>query len=88
MSLDQHNPIVENAHVATYTFAASTMTVWGLHMGDLAAIVSTFAAVCGVALQVMSYLDRRARRKQVMSYLDSRAARRRGVETTDDGETN
>lgn len=74
MTFDHSHPLTSNAHVATYTFAASTATFWGLHLSDVAVIVSTFAAICGALIQVMSYLD-------------SRRERRRGVETNPDVET-
>lgn len=75
MSASHANTIITHAPVATYTAAAISGTVWGLHMSDIAVMVSTLAAVCGAATQVLSYLDRRS-------------PRRRGVETEDDGEAN
>jgi len=63
-----------NAHIATYTSATSAVTLWGLHVSELAVIVSSLAAICGAVIQVMTYLDRRS-------------APRRGEETNDHGET-
>lgn len=57
MALHEH--ISNNAHYVTYTSAASAVTVWGLHANEIAVMVSTLAAVCGAAIQVVSYLDRR-----------------------------
>lgn len=68
------NTVTENAHLVTYTAAASAVTVWGLHISELAVMVSSLAATCGAVIQVLSYLDRRR-------------ASRRDVETEHDGET-
>lgn len=63
----------DNAHYVTYTSTAGAVTVWGLHLSELAVMVSSLAAICGAVIQVLSYLDRR------------RSARRE--ETDDHGET-
>lgn len=71
------NEITQNANYVTYTAATGAVTFWGLHISDLAVMVSSLAAVCGAATQVLAYLDRRR-------------ARRRGVkaaETYQNGET-
>lgn len=65
---DTHTP----ASLMTYSGATTSVMVWGLHLGDVAVMVSAIAAVCGAVIQVLSYLDRRA------------AARR--METKPDGE--
>lgn len=41
-----------NAPAITYTGATSTLVFWGLHISDMAAIVSTLCAVAGVLLQI------------------------------------
>ena len=56
MTLDQLNT---NAHYATYAATAVSVTGWGLHLSDVAVIVSSFAATCGAVIQVLSYLERR-----------------------------
>lgn len=68
------HPVVANAHYVTYTSATSALTVWGLHLSDIAVMVSALAAICGAVIQVISYLDRRAERRS------------RGEETSDHGE--
>lgn len=68
--------VTSNAHYVTYASAASAVTVWGLHISEIAVMVSSLAAVCGALIQVLSYLDRR------------RSDRQRGVtETETNGET-
>lgn len=59
MSIYQSNPLLANAHLVTYASAASAVTVWGLHLNELAVMVSSLAAVCGAVTQVLSYLDQR-----------------------------
>jgi hypothetical protein len=68
------HPVDNVASALTYTAAAGAATVWGLHLSDVAVMVSSLAAVCGASIQVMLYLDRRREG-------------RRGVETKDNGET-
>lgn len=48
------------AHYVTYAASASTVTAWGLHINEVAVIVSSVAALSGAVIQVLSYLDRRA----------------------------
>lgn len=67
------NTVSDNAHYVTYASAASTATVWGLHLSEVAVMVSSLAAICGAVIQVLSYLDRR------------RSGRR--AETDNNGET-
>lgn len=50
----------DKAHYATYTGAAGAVTLWGLHINEVAVIVSSVAALSGAVIQVLSYLDRRA----------------------------
>lgn len=57
MTLDQVNT---SAPYVTYASAAGAVTVWGLHVSDIAVIVSSIAAVSGAVIQVMSYLERRS----------------------------
>lgn len=63
MSLQDTNP---HATLATFGGAATSLTVWGLHLGDFAVMVSAIAAVCGAVIQVLSYLDRRAAARKVV----------------------
>lgn len=44
-------PLVENANAVTYTGGAASVLFWGLHLSDIAVLLSAFASVCGVALQ-------------------------------------
>jgi hypothetical protein len=53
------NQLTDNAHYVTYASAAGTVTVWGLHLSELAVMVSSSAALCGAVIQVLTYLDRR-----------------------------
>lgn len=50
----------DKAHYVTYPAAAGAVTVWGLHINEVAAIVASVAALSGAVIQVLSYLDRRA----------------------------
>lgn len=73
MSLSDH--ISTNAHYVTYTSAAGTMIAGGLHVPEIAVMVSSLAAVCGAVIQVLSYLERRPGRPKG------------DTETKDNGET-
>lgn len=42
---------LDNAPGITYGSAAATVTLWGLHISDIAALLAAFASVMGVALQ-------------------------------------
>lgn len=55
--------VSSNAHNVTYAATAGTVTFWGLHLSELAVMVSSFAALCGAVIQVLSYLDRRRERR-------------------------
>lgn len=57
--------IANNAHIATYVSATSAVTLWGLHISEFAVIVSSLAAVCGAVIQVLNYLDHRAKRRRL-----------------------
>lgn len=52
------------AAVATYSSAASAGVFWGLHLSDLGVVVSSLAAVCGVVIQLMLYLNTRKETKR------------------------
>lgn len=67
-------PPPDASHYVTYTGASGAALFWGLHMSDLAVMVSALAAICGVLIQILGYLDRRA---EV----------RRGQRTRDDEQT-
>lgn len=41
----------DNSPAATVTAGAATAVFWGLHVSDICMILSTFATVCGLALQ-------------------------------------
>lgn len=82
MNLSEFTPA---ANYVTYTAAASTVTFWGLHISDVAVMVSSLAALCGAATQVAAYLERRERRHRRSFW-----RRRRGVKAAEnyqDGET-
>lgn len=55
--------VLESGPGITYAGAGSTLVFWGLHLSDIAAIVSTLCAVIGVGLQIY-VVFRRNRRKQ------------------------
>lgn len=67
--------LTTNAPYITFTGAAGAVTGWGLHISDVAVIVSSFAALCGAVIQVLTYLERR------------RNSRRGVEETNENGET-
>lgn len=52
------NTALNNAPTVTYTAAATTFTLWGLHISDIAVILSALATMCGVALQFYVALHR------------------------------
>jgi hypothetical protein len=43
--------VLENAPAVTYGGAAATLTLWGLHISDIAALMAAFASLAGVGLQ-------------------------------------
>lgn len=43
--------LMHSAPAVTYTGATATVLFWGLHVSDLAVILSAFATVCSVGLQ-------------------------------------
>lgn len=59
--MNQHiiKAVADNAHTVTYTGASSAILFWGLHVSDIAAIISTACAVCGLMLQVYVVKQRR-----------------------------
>lgn len=47
-----HNIIpVGQASAITYTATSATVLFWGLHISDIAVMISAFASICGVGLQ-------------------------------------
>lgn len=58
--------VLESGPTVTYTGAGSTLVFWGLHISDIAAIISTLCAVIGVGLQIY-VVFRRNRHKQWLS---------------------
>jgi len=42
----------ENAPAITYTGGGSALVLWGLHLSDIAVLISMFATLAGVFLQV------------------------------------
>lgn len=61
--MNQHlAKVAENAQAFTYTSAGGTLVFWGLHISDIAAIISTMCAIAGVSLQFyMAFRRRRAK---------------------------
>ena len=55
--------VADNTHYVTYAASAGSLTLWGLHTSELAVMVSSFAALCGAVIQVLTYLDRRRSRR-------------------------
>lgn len=49
MTIDK---LTDQAHLLTYGGSAGSIVIWGLHISEIAAIVSAFVAVCGLAIQV------------------------------------
>jgi uncharacterized membrane protein len=47
------------APIGTYTAAAASISAWGLHVSDIAVILSSLAAISGVVLQVLIYREQR-----------------------------
>lgn len=43
--------LAESGPGITYGASASAVLFWGLHVSDIAVIMSAFASICGVALQ-------------------------------------
>lgn len=43
--------VQENPIYVTQTSAVTSLTLWGLHISDIAALIAALAAVMGVALQ-------------------------------------
>jgi hypothetical protein len=52
------HPILDAAPGVTYTAMGSTVVFWGLHISDIAVILSASATICGVALQFYVALHR------------------------------
>lgn len=52
------NPVLDHAPTATYAAAGSTFVLWGLHLSDIAVILSALATMAGVALQFYVALHR------------------------------
>lgn len=50
--------VATGAQYATYTATASTVVFWGLHISDIAVIVSSLASVSGVGLQIFLAVHR------------------------------
>lgn len=47
------------APAGTYTAAAASVAAWGLHISDVAVILSSLAAIGGVMFQGLIYLEQR-----------------------------
>lgn len=58
--LHQHviTPVLNNAPSVTYTAGVTSIVFWGLHLSDIAVMLSAFASVCGVGLQFYVALHR------------------------------
>lgn len=50
--------ISNNAPAVTYSGAGAAVLFWGLHLSDIAVILSAFASICGVGLQFYVALHR------------------------------
>lgn len=48
MDIQSH---LAKAPIVTFSSTASTFVIWGLHLSDLAAIVSACVALCGLGVQ-------------------------------------
>ena len=54
------HPVLEVvAPLSTLTAASATFAGWGLHLSDVAVIISSLAAICGVSLQFLIYREQR-----------------------------
>lgn len=45
------NAVTNNAPAITYGGSTAAVLFWGLHVSDIAVILSAFASICGVFLQ-------------------------------------
>lgn len=43
---------VDKIHAVTYGSAGATFVIWGLHLSDVAAIVSASVAIIGLGVQI------------------------------------
>lgn len=50
--------VAENAPGATYTATGATVLFWGLHVSDVAVLLSAIASIAGVVLQFYLALHR------------------------------
>lgn len=50
-SVHSVHAVMDNSPALTYTAGASTVVFWGLHLSDIAVILSALATIFGVALQ-------------------------------------
>lgn len=79
----------DSAPAVTFTSGASTVLFWGLHLGDLAVIVSMLATVAGLALQFyvafrrISSLERGQAVSLVATAAVATAARAQAVKSAD-----
>lgn len=64
------HPANIQAASATIGSAATSATLWGLHLSDLGVIISSLAAVCGVVIQLMLYLNTRKETTRGQSQAD------------------
>lgn len=68
MTIEHLIPTTANTHAPLLTYGAtgSTVLLWGLHLSDIAVILSAMASVCGVVLQfyIAIHRIRRLERQQ------------------------
>lgn len=75
---------MDAAPAATYTAGGTTLVLWGLHISDIAVIVSTLATVFGVALQFYVALHRiRTLEKAQVAQTENSAANTSRIEAVE-----
>lgn len=70
----QLDAMMHAAPAATYTSATATVLFWGLHVSDLAVILSAFATLCSVGLQFYVVFSKINRLEKAVAKTDKVAA--------------
>lgn len=70
--MQAHDSLANNAAAVTYAGGGSAVIFWGLHLSDLAVMISTFASVCGVGLQFYLAFHRAKALKTIKAEIDQR----------------
>jgi len=66
--ISQHvQRVADNAHVITYASAGGGLLIWGLQIGDIAAMVSIFGVISGVAIQLYNTRLRAVEKRQAIT---------------------